>query len=116
MPPRERTVHGGCGVSRDALLKALQGAPSTSAPGPLGTRFSHLQAYKGHGRALFWLGALCDRLPSLKSDGAFEEAFLRDYNDALATAFLATATKNAAAVNDLSDKFVLVNARGSKLV
>ena len=62
------------------------------------------------------LGALCDRLPSLKSDGAFEEAFLRDYNDALATAFLATATKNAAAVNDLSDKFVLVNARGSKLV
>ena len=48
--------------------------------------------------------------------GAFEEAFLRDYNDALATAFLATATKNAAAVNDLSDKFVLVNARGSKLV
>ena len=62
------------------------------------------------------VGALCDRLPSLKSDGAFEEAFLRDYNDALATAFLATATKNAAAVNDLSDKFVLVNARGSKLV
>ena len=62
------------------------------------------------------LGALCDRLPSLKSDGAFEEAFLRDYNDALAAAFLATATKNAAAVNDLSDKFVLVNARGSKLV
>ena len=51
-----------------------------------------------------------------EEEGAFEEAFLRDYNDALATAFLATATKNAAAVNDLSDKFVLVNARGSKLV
>jgi COP9 signalosome complex subunit 6 len=62
------------------------------------------------------LGALCDRLPALASDGAFEEAFLRDSNDALAAAFLAAATKNAAAVNDLSDKFVLVNARGSKLV
>ena len=70
LPPRERTVHGGCGVSRDALLKALQGAPSTSAPGPSGTRFSHLQAYKGHARALFWLGTLCDRV----ADGNLPEA------------------------------------------
>ena len=42
--------------------------------------------------------------------------FMRDYNDALMVSYLATVTKNANAVNDLSEKFMLVNARGSKLV
>ena len=61
LPARERPGHGR-GVNRDALYKALSSAPSTSAPGPSGLRFAHLQAFKSHARALAWLGALCDRV------------------------------------------------------
>mmetsp|Transcript_14196 Transcript_14196/g.42315 ORF Transcript_14196/g.42315 Transcript_14196/m.42315 type:complete len:287 (-) Transcript_14196:81-941(-) len=60
------------------------------------------------------LGALADAV-SLES-GALERAALRDYNDALVVGYLAAATQNAAAVHDLADKFMLSNARGSKLV
>ena len=61
LPARERPGHGR-GVNRDALYKALSSAPSTSAPGPSGLRFAHLQAFKSHARALAWRGALCDRV------------------------------------------------------
>ena len=61
LPARERPGHGR-GVNRDALYKALSSAPSTSAPGPSGLCFAHLQAFKSHARALAWLGALCDRV------------------------------------------------------
>ena len=62
LPSRERRAGGGPGVDRDALYRALQGAPASSAPGPSGTRFAHYQAFTGHARALTWLGALCDRV------------------------------------------------------
>ena len=119
----EAVAQTGC-TDRELMLDAHVASLDTSLK-TLSARVRVLRDYLAAVRAgsvaadhslLRKLGALCDRLPSLKSDGAFEEAFLRDYNDALAAAFLATATKNAAAVNDLSDKFVLVNARGSKLV
>ena len=62
LPSRERRVGGGRGVDRNALFRALQGAPASSAPGPSGTRFAHFQAFIGHARALAWLGILCDRV------------------------------------------------------
>mmetsp|Transcript_26622 Transcript_26622/g.81866 ORF Transcript_26622/g.81866 Transcript_26622/m.81866 type:complete len:297 (-) Transcript_26622:43-933(-) len=62
------------------------------------------------------LGQLCDQLPAFGGDETLDDAFLRDYNDALLASYLATVTKHAAAVNDLSDKLMLVNSRGSKLV
>ena len=117
-----RIVHGGTDYSAPArvdapLLAALEAlCPLAPLHQPHNLAAVRAGSVAADHSLLRKLGALCDRLPSLKSDGAFEEAFLRDYNDALAAAFLATATKNAAAVNDLSDKFVLVNARGSKLV
>ena len=49
-------------MDRNALFRALQGAPASSAPGPSGTRFAHFQAFIGHARALAWLGILCDRV------------------------------------------------------
>ena len=70
LPPRVRPAGMGSGVSRDALYRALSSAPSSSAPGPSGLRFSHLQAFKAHPRALAWVGGLCDRI----ADGAVPEA------------------------------------------
>ncbi len=48
-------------MDRESLLRALQSAPSASAPGPSGTRFAHLKAFQSHPRALGWLWHLCDR-------------------------------------------------------
>lgn len=56
--------------------------------------------------------ALADRLPT----GATPEIdadFFADYTEGLMIAYLASVTKNAAKVHDLSDKFALVNARGA---
>ena len=61
------------------------------------------------------VASLCDMLPTGDTP-ALAGDFMRDYNDALMVSYLATVTKNANAVNDLSEKFMLVNARGSKLV
>ena len=69
-PPRERPVCTTRGVSRGALLKALRSAPFSSAPGPSGTRFAHLQAMQVNPRAMAWLGVLCDRL----ADGNIPES------------------------------------------
>ena len=52
LPRRPRPEAAGAGVSRAALWKALQSASFTSAPGPSGTRFAHLQAFQGYPRAL----------------------------------------------------------------
>ena len=62
LPPRERPTHRGSGLDRDSLYKALSSAPSASAPGPSGMRFSHLQTFKAHPRELGLLGGLCDRI------------------------------------------------------
>ena len=70
MPPRVRPPSTGSGVNRDALNKALSSAPASSAPGPTGLRFAHLQAFKAHPRALGWVGGLCDRI----AEGALPEA------------------------------------------
>jgi len=61
------------------------------------------------------LGQLCDQLDAFGGD-ELDDSFLRDYNDALLSSYLASVTKHAAAVNDLSDKLMLVNSRGAKLV
>ena len=58
---------------------------------------------------------LCDQLPGASTDD-LDSDFMRDYNDSLMVSYLANVTKNASAVNDLSDKFMLINSRGSKLV
>ena len=62
LAPRERPTHRGSGLDRDSLYKALSSAPSASAPGPSGMRFSHLQTFKAPPRALGLLGGLCDRI------------------------------------------------------
>ncbi|KAH8059279.1 hypothetical protein JL721_9377 [Aureococcus anophagefferens] len=61
------------------------------------------------------VSGLCDTLPT---GGAPDQTrdLMRDYNDALMVSYLASVTKNANAVNDLSEKFMLINARGAKLV
>ena len=61
LPPRARPP-AGSGVCRSSLYKALSSAPATSAPGPSGLRFAHLQAFREHPRALAYLGAICDRI------------------------------------------------------
>ncbi|KAJ1446309.1 maintenance of mitochondrial structure and function-domain-containing protein [Pelagophyceae sp. CCMP2097] len=61
------------------------------------------------------IGSLCDQLPA-SGPPDLDVEFLKDYNDSLAVAYLATVTKNSNAVNDLSEKFMLVHAhaRGAK--
>lgn len=98
----------------DAHADSIDGSLKT-----LGARVRALSAHLRSGGApdlalLRKLGALADAV-SLES-GALEGAALRDYNDALVVGYLAAATRNAAAVHDLSDKLMLANARGSKLV
>ena len=70
LPLCQRPTQAGSGVDRESLLRALQSAPSASAPGPSGTRFAHLKALQGHPRALSWLGHLCDSL----ADGNLPES------------------------------------------
>jgi len=60
------------------------------------------------------IAALCDQLPALESPDLAHD-FLSDYNDSLAVSFLATLTKSAAAVSELSDNFTLIHTHGSKL-
>ena len=60
--PRCRPVGHGAGVDRDALYRALSSAASTTAPGPSGLRFSHLQGFRVHPQAMFYLGVISDRI------------------------------------------------------
>ena len=68
--PRCRPVGHGAGVDRDALYRALSSAASTTAPGPSGLRFSHLQGFRVHPQAMFYLGVTSDRI----ADGDLPEA------------------------------------------
>ena len=68
--PRCRPVGHGAGVDRDALYRALSSAASTTAPGPSGLRFSHLQGFRVHPQAMFYLGVISDRI----ADGDLPEA------------------------------------------
>jgi COP9 signalosome complex subunit 6 len=96
----------------DASLKTLSAR--------VGVLARHLRAVDAGAEApdhalLRSLRALCDTLPA-GATGALAADFLRDYNEGLMIAYLAHVTKNANAAHDLSDKFALINARGSKLV
>ncbi|KAI8047493.1 maintenance of mitochondrial structure and function-domain-containing protein [Thamnidium elegans] len=54
------------------------------------------------------ISSLCRRSPILEKK-AFDEQFSTEYNDVLLVAYLASITKGLNAVNDLVDKFNLVN-------
>lgn len=58
---------------------------------------------------------VCNQLPTGDS-AELRSEFIKDYNDTLMLSYLANVTKSANAVNELSDKFMLIHNRSPKLV
>lgn len=58
------------------------------------------------------ISSVCKRSPILEKQ-AFDEQFSTEYNDVLLVAYLASITKGLNTVNDLVDKFNLVNGGNS---
>jgi len=59
------------------------------------------------------ISMLTSQLPAIDT-AAFRREFINEYNDALLITYLATVTKGASGINDLLDKFSIVNDRQSR--
>jgi len=59
------------------------------------------------------LASLTNQLPAIDSQG-FQQDFINEYNDALIVAYLAAMTKGSNSINELIDKFNVVNEKGSR--
>jgi len=59
------------------------------------------------------ISMLTSQLPAIDS-ASFRHEFINEYNDALLITYLATVTKGANGINDLIDKFTIVNDRQSR--
>jgi COP9 signalosome complex subunit 6 len=59
------------------------------------------------------ISMLTSQLPAVDSS-AFKREFINEYNDALLITYLATVTKSANGINDLLDKFSLINDKQSR--
>jgi len=59
------------------------------------------------------ISMLTSQLPAIDND-AFRHEFINEYNDALLVTYLATVTKGSSGINELLDKFSIVNDRQSR--
>jgi len=59
------------------------------------------------------LASLCNQLPATDSQ-QFQHDFINEYNDALVVAYLASMTKGSNSMNDLIDKFNVVNEKSNR--
>jgi len=59
------------------------------------------------------ISMLTSQLPAIDND-AFRHEFINEYNDALLVTYLATVTKGASGINELLDKFSIINDRQSR--
>lgn len=66
-------------------------------------------------RILRQISSICSQLPVMtSSDVRYHDAFLQDYNDSMLVTYLASLTNSTASVNDIIDKFSIVNDRESR--
>jgi len=59
------------------------------------------------------ISMLTSQLPAIDND-AFRHEFINEYNDALLVTYLSTVTKGSSGINELLDKFSIVNDRQSR--